>query len=546
MLLALTCFAVLILLLRALRMNPWVSAILAGLVTVGVTPYLAGHEIGTGTRWGIAIGAALLLLPYYLGPVLIRAMQRMPADGRFERYDSTVHQSPEMVRTAIRDAVASLTAAGFTPLGDAFRPVLMGQPAIQVTLLENRATEQKAMAAGIFQNLELVSSIATHVEIGTKLSDGRLLLANNSATPTVFAPVAGKVAEILPSVRDAARLAAIHQRIVERTRGDTTPIRGEAHLDVLRFLDDAMRLEMEQQIPTGYLWLDDVAKAYRPTWKGAALMCWKLLPPLRGIRAARIRRREAALLAELGMTASNEQAGSSVAAKPAVQYRLNWAGIAAVGLIAAYIAAIDSTRAGAIQPTVETPAVPVIFDVPNDFPGAVRALEQLAGARAEPLMVRDSLGTRVKVSGARIPVREALAESLLVNVQDEFLERGYFLFRHEPHYDLNGQPDEVALVPMWDQFRVVKLVGTNGANRSLANADVITWLRELERDAPFVLTGIGYDHVEGRFTRPLADPHAMALRLYKFCPDVVDQGTGSVTELATELRRLNTFFCWWD
>jgi hypothetical protein len=275
-------------------------------------------------------------------------------------------------------------------------------------------------------------------------------------------------------------------------------------------------------------------------------MCWKLLPPLRGVRAARVRRREAALLAELALSAHDEQAGATTAPLPPVQHRLNWAGIAAVGLIAAYVAAVDPSRAGAIQPAAEPSVVPVDFDVPNDFPGAVRALEQLAGATAEPLMVRDSLGARVKVSGARLPVREALAESLLVNVQHEFLERGFFLFRHEPHYDLNGQPDELALVPMWDQFRVVKLVGTNGANNELTNADVITWLRELERDAPFILTGVGYDHIEGRFTRPLADPHAMALRLYKFCPDVVDQGTGSVTELATELRRLNTFFCWWD
>ena len=60
------------------------------------------------------------------------------------------------------------------------------------------------------------------------------------------------------------------------------------------------------------------------------------------------------------------------------------------------------------------------------------------------------------------------------------------------------------------------------------------------------LIGVGFDHVEARFTGRVADPHAMAERLYKFCPDIVHQGTGSVAELASELRRLDTFFCWWD
>jgi hypothetical protein len=83
-------------------------------------------------------------------------------------------------------------------------------------------------------------------------------------------------------------------------------------------------------------------------------------------------------------------------------------------------------------------------------------------------------------------------------------------------------------------------------NFGLHTSDVIAKLRELERDAPFVLTGIGYDHVEGRFLSPLSDPEAMAERLYALCPDIVDQGTGSVRELAIEIGRLNTFFCWWD
>jgi hypothetical protein len=226
--------------------------------------------------------------------------------------------------------------------------------------------------------------------------------------------------------------------------------------------------------------------------------------------------------------------------------RLSWAAIAAGIVIAAYVAGIDTSPAGALEPTPQDSAVPADFEVPNDFPGAVRALERLAGSTAGPLMVHDSLGNRVKASGASIGVPAARADSLLAGAQQRFLERGFFLFRHEPNYGLDGRPDELALVPMWDQYRVVKLVGTNGANFDISNAQVIDWLQTLGQDAPFVLTGVGFDHIGGRFTSRIADPEALAQRIHKFCPDVVDQGTGSVTALAAELRRLNTFFCWWD
>ena len=48
------------------------------------------------------------------------------------------------------------------------------------------------------------------------------------------------------------------------------------------------------------------------------------------------------------------------------------------------------------------------------------------------------------------------------------------------------------------------------------------------------------------FTTELRDPDALARRFYGFCPDIVDQGTGSVASLAAEMRRERTLYCWWD
>jgi uncharacterized protein DUF4253 len=89
-------------------------------------------------------------------------------------------------------------------------------------------------------------------------------------------------------------------------------------------------------------------------------------------------------------------------------------------------------------------------------------------------------------------------------------------------------------------------MGTNGANYDIGPDSIVAWLTALEREQPFVLTGIGFDWVSGRFTTPLADPDGLAQRFNAFCPDIVTQGTGTVAVLARELKRSRELYCWWD
>ena len=60
-----------------------------------------------------------------------------------------------------------------------------------------------------------------------------------------------------------------------------------------------------------------------------------------------------------------------------------------------------------------------------------------------------------------------------------------------------------------------------------------------------MLTGIGFDTLEGFFTAPVANPDSLAKLMYQFCPDIVDQGTETLGALASELRKGNLYF-WWD
>src|SRR6185436_14227876 len=86
--------------------------------------------------------------------------------------------------------------------------------------------------------------------------------------------------------------------------------------------------------------------------------------------------------------------------------------------------------------------------------------------------------------------------------------------------------DELTLLPTANRAEVLAAFQTNGANFEVYPQDIIRWLDELEKSHPFMLTGAGSDWCEGTFTKPLVDSKKLAKKMYEFCPDIVEQGTG--------------------
>jgi hypothetical protein len=56
----------------------------------------------------------------------------------------------------------------------------------------------------------------------------------------------------------------------------------------------------------------------------------------------------------------------------------------------------------------------------------------------------------------------------------------------------------------------------------------------------------GFDFLSGRFIQRISYVDQMARRMYAFCPDIVDQGTGTIERLASELRKTNELYFRWD
>jgi hypothetical protein len=137
------------------------------------------------------------------------------------------------------------------------------------------------------------------------------------------------------------------------------------------------------------------------------------------------------------------------------------------------------------------------------------------------------------------PVGSKSRESLVDWLQTKVREAGYYLV----HADLFG-PDTSAKLRLWptaEKFAVIAGSGTNGINYGYSTRDIITWLFELDRENPFVLTECWFDYLGGKFHQRVQNTDHWAEKMLEFCPDL---GT-SPQAVARELEANQAFGFWW-
>ncbi|HEX7469988.1 MAG TPA: DUF4253 domain-containing protein [Verrucomicrobiae bacterium] len=215
----------------------------------------------------------------------------------------------------------------------------------------------------------------------------------------------------------------------------------------------------------------------------------------------------------------------------------------------------DESSAGAGSPDMDAQAMSDVKTANEsvakpDFTAAARDLKYqqavkeaaaLLGAEPQPLEGADG----PIVGGFSFDVPQPKIEAILFKAHTNFLAKGFYLFRYDQMFGIHGQPDKVGLLPTANKYDVMAALEVNGAKYSLHTAGIIEWMKKLEQEQPYVLTGIGTDYMEGYFTTPVEDPRGLARRMYKFCPDIVDQGGGTVDKLVNELLKGKLYF-WWD
>jgi hypothetical protein len=217
---------------------------------------------------------------YVVGPIVIHATSFQSATPRL------LPVSPEQflanVPPEFMQAIFDLQQLGFELVDHVSAPAQTNNTSVIMSLYVNRDRREIATVAHIMGFADPAPTLTLdYVEFSTLFDDGFVLDTNNSTTPSVFARIPELAVHRIPHVRDAQSLLRIHRHLASREahRRAVLPPQG-------REVDAAcehIAAVLARQAALGYFYLDAASDRYRPTWKGACLMTWRLLWPVSAI-----------------------------------------------------------------------------------------------------------------------------------------------------------------------------------------------------------------------------------------------------------------------
>ncbi len=159
----------------------------------------------------------------------------------------------------------------------------------------------------------------------------------------------------------------------------------------------------------------------------------------------------------------------------------------------------------------------------------------------------DDVTTRAStLEGIMFEATSDQASTLCDKLRKIFLSKDHTMFVYEQNFGLDNEKDKVAIVNTADKYEILRETGTDGLNYDIDNDSVITIIKSFDAKYDLTLAGCGLDWCLFYIGDETANWDMMAKEIYDVCPDVVDQGTGSVGDLAKELQDFGMLYLWWD
>jgi hypothetical protein len=156
----------------------------------------------------------------------------------------------------------------------------------------------------------------------------------------------------------------------------------------------------------------------------------------------------------------------------------------------------------------------------------------------------DEEGYQIIAPGIAISVPEDRTDHVLSSLRKKLLPLRYMAFVVEMNAGL--KIDKIGIIKGTDEYEILRIMHTDGNEYDISNQDVIDRLKEWEINSPFDILGADGDWVEIEFRILPRDLNAFAEEVYDFSPDAVDQGPGSIAELAKEIQKTKKLFLLWD
>lgn len=135
---------------------------------------------------------------------------------------------------------------------------------------------------------------------------------------------------------------------------------------------------------------------------------------------------------------------------------------------------------------------------------------------------------------------------LVFSLKDKFKEKGYSIFLLENNFNIDNKPDNIGVLKTTDKYTVLKQIATDGINWDITNDSLISIIKTFDKKYSLELIGASGDWCEFLIHNEPKSWTQFAKEVYKVCPDVVDQGTGTVQALADEMKKTKRLYFWWD
>lgn len=135
---------------------------------------------------------------------------------------------------------------------------------------------------------------------------------------------------------------------------------------------------------------------------------------------------------------------------------------------------------------------------------------------------------------------------LVFSLKDNFKQKGYSIFLLENNFNINNKPDYLGILKTVDKYTILKQIATDGINWEITNDSLISIIKTFDKKYSLELIGASGDWCEFIIHNEPKSWTQFAKEVYKVCPDVVDQGTGTVEALADEMKKTKRLYFWWD
>ena len=151
---------------------------------------------------------------------------------------------------------------------------------------------------------------------------------------------------------------------------------------------------------------------------------------------------------------------------------------------------------------------------------------------------------------SKLETKYVVSDETALPLKEFAASKGYLVFVFDGDF-ANEQGvivpfHHLAVLKGTDEFDIITWRQSNGCNYDIFADDIVKKLKTWKTLNDLVVFGVGEDWVQFKFKTLPQNMDTFASEVYKFCPDIVEQGTGTVAALKEEMQQDGIVFLWWD